>query len=190
LPRPRTIDRDKVLRCALLIADEHGLAAVTMGAVAQRLGVTPMALYRPVRNKDDLLDGLVELLLGELPEPDAAAPWPAQLLGLAHGLRDVARRHPAVFPLLLHRPAATPDARRVRAAVLQVLRVAGVADEHLDRLERILTTAAIGLAAGEVSARFAGHARGSLDEDFRALAVLVEAGIQPFRTALPGPPQE
>ncbi|MCM4077123.1 WHG domain-containing protein [Paractinoplanes hotanensis] len=133
-------------------------------------------------NKSDLLDGLVELLLEELPPVTVQASWLEQLTGLAHALREVARRHPATFPQLLQLPAGTPAARRVRAGVHQVLRAAEVADEHLERLERILTSAALGLAAGEVSARFAGHSRRALDEDFRALAILVEAGIQPFRT--------
>jgi AcrR family transcriptional regulator len=182
MPRSRIIDRDAVLRCGLQIADESGLAAVTMSAVAARLEVTPMALYRHVTNKGDLLDGLVELLLDELPPVTVQAPWLEQLTGLAQALREVARRHPATFPLLLQLPAGTPNARRVRAGVHQVLRAAGVADDHVERLERIIASAALGLAAGEVSARFAGHSRRTLDEDFHALAVFVESGIQPFRT--------
>jgi AcrR family transcriptional regulator len=182
MPRSRIIDRGAVLRCGLQISDELGLAAVTMNAVAARLEVTPMALYRHVTNKGDLLDGLVELLLGELPPVTVQASWQEQLTGLTRALREVARRHPAAFPLLLQLPAGTPGARRVRAGVHQVLRAAEVADEHVERLERILTSAALGLAAGEVSARFAGHSRQTLDEDFDALAILVETGIQPFRT--------
>jgi AcrR family transcriptional regulator len=182
VPRPKIIDRATVLRSGLKIADEHGLAAVTMSAVATDLGVTPMALYRHVKSKGDLLDGLVESLLDELPTPDPAAPWLDRLLGLAQALRTVARRHPAAFPLLLQLPAGTPKAREVRAGVHDVLRAAGVAEEHVERLERILTTTALGLAAGEVSARFAGHSRQTLDADLDALAILVQAGLQPFRT--------
>ena len=73
--RPQ-IDRAVVLDTALQLADESGLEAVTMHAVAQRLGVTPMALYRHVGGKQALLDGLVERLLTGYPLAPADAPWP------------------------------------------------------------------------------------------------------------------
>ena len=65
--RPARIDRGQVLAEALALADEEGLEALTMTALAERLGVTPMALYRHVANKADLLDGVVEVLLTEFP---------------------------------------------------------------------------------------------------------------------------
>src|SRR5580658_8888177 len=101
--RPALIDRTSVLLCALALADESGLGAVTMQAVATRLGVTPMALYRHVGTKAELLDGLVERLLGELAPLPAELSWDDRLAAAAHGIRAVARRHPAVFPLLLER---------------------------------------------------------------------------------------
>src|SRR3954468_4228686 len=73
MARPRVIDRRLVLEASLAIADADGLDAVTMGAVARRLGVTPMALYRHVANKGDLLDGVVESLLDEIPTPAEGA---------------------------------------------------------------------------------------------------------------------
>ena len=64
-----------MLAASLELADEQGLSAVTMQAVADRLGVTSMALYRHVANKADLLDGVVERILWEVPLPDPALPW-------------------------------------------------------------------------------------------------------------------
>ena len=115
-----------VLAAALRLADEQGLDAVTMHAVARRLQVTPMALYRHVDDKNALLDGLVEVLLTEYPSPLAEGEWDERLTALADGVRDTARRHPAVFPLLLTRPAVTPAARVVRDAVQAALREGGV----------------------------------------------------------------
>lgn len=69
MSRRRQIDREAILDAALLVADEHGLDAVTMQAVAQRLTVTPMALYRHMDGKQTLLDGLVERLLTSFPLP-------------------------------------------------------------------------------------------------------------------------
>ena len=95
--RVAQISRTAVLATALRLADERGLAAVTMHAVARSLGVTPMALYRHVADKDALLDGLVELLLTEYPRPVAEGRWDERLVALADGIRATARRHPAVF---------------------------------------------------------------------------------------------
>ena len=83
--RPAQIDRSAVLAASLELADEQGLPAVTMQAVADRLGVTPMALYRHVANKADLLDGVVERILWEVPLPDPSEPWPDRLASLAAG---------------------------------------------------------------------------------------------------------
>ena len=78
-----------------------------MSAVAALVGVTPMALYRHVDDKEHLLDLLVEAVLRELPDPDdQLSGWP-QLEALARGLRAAAARHTHVFPLLLQRPAIT-----------------------------------------------------------------------------------
>src|SRR5689334_21611788 len=98
-----------------------------MHAVGRRLAVTPMALYRHVGGKDALLDGLVETLLTEVTETAASArepnaSWEDRLVALAYAMRDTARRHPAVFPLLLSRPAVTPAARAARDAVYLGLR--------------------------------------------------------------------
>ena len=90
-----------------------------MRAVARRLHVTPMALYNHVANKQELLDGLVERLLAELPSPDPTKPWRDQLDELAVSLRATAKRHPDAFPLLLKRPAGTPAAKRSRDSDLR-----------------------------------------------------------------------
>ena len=119
--RAAHIGRDAILAAALKIADDQGLDAVTMHAVARRLQVTPMALYRHVASKAALLDGLVECC-----SPSSRCPCPTCLeeflAALAAGIRASARRHPAAFAFLLSRPAITPAATGVRDAVHQALR--------------------------------------------------------------------
>jgi AcrR family transcriptional regulator len=158
-----------VLAASLDLADELGLAAVTMQAVADRLGVTPMALYRHVANKADLLDGLVECILLEVPLPDPDAEWPDRLMALSRGTRAAALRHPQVFPLLLQRAAVTPGARRTRDAVYGALRQAGLDEEDVVQLERLLSTAVLGFAASEAGGRFAAHSVEQLNDDFGLL---------------------
>lgn len=180
MARMSLIDRASVLHAGLQLADSGGLDAVTMQAVANHLGVTPMALYRHVNNKQDLLDGLVESLLDEIPAPPTGASWDQQLASMGSELRKVARRHPALFPLLLQRPAKTGKARAARERVYVSLRAAGVAADQIERVERIVSTIALGYAVSEVSGRFKGHSRATLDEDHQALATFVRAGIQSF----------
>ena len=171
--RPAQIDRDAVLAASLDVADELGLSGLTMQAVADRLGVTPMALYRHVANKADLLDGLVERILLEVPLPDPDADLADRLRALARGTRKAALRHPQVFPLLLQRPAATEGARRVREVVYQALHDAGLPDNDVAQLERVMATVVLGFAASEAGGRFAAHSAEQLDADFELLQTML-----------------
>ena len=159
------LTRDSILDATLELAEQQGLAAVSMRAVAGRLGVTPMALYNHVANKQELLDGLVERLLAELPAPDPDKPWREQLDTLASSLRATAKRHPDAFPMLLRRPATTPAAKRSREAIYDALRSAGVNEDDIPRAERVLSTFMIGFAASEAGGRFAHHPKKELDKD-------------------------
>jgi AcrR family transcriptional regulator len=147
--------RQQILEAALAIADEKGLEAVTMRAVAARVGVTAMALYPHVVSKDDLLDGLVGRLLAELSPPDPRLGWQCRLRHTAHSARAAARRHPAVMPLLFARPAVTLDAVRVVDSIYQALLDAGVPDREVARVERLVSTLVLGYAISEAGGRFA-----------------------------------
>jgi AcrR family transcriptional regulator len=166
--RPARIDRAAILDAALGLADADGLAAVSMHGVARRLSVTTMALYRHLDGKDALLDGLVERLLTAFPVP-AHGPGEQRLTTMASGIREVARRHPAVFPLLLTRPAVTPAAQRTRDAVVLALGEAGLSGAAAARAERLLSSAILGFAASEAAGRFRQHDPAVLDEDFGEL---------------------
>ena len=169
MARPSLIDRTAILDAALGLAGEHGLDAVSMHAIARRLGVTPMALYRHVDGKDALLDGLVERLLTSYPLPSAETEWSERLMAIAGAIRATARQHPAVFPLLLTRPAVTAGARRVRDAVHAALRAAGLPPDRVPRAERLISTAVLGFAASEAAGRFRQHDQAVVDEDWAEL---------------------
>ncbi len=149
-----------------------------MAGLAERLGVTPMALYRHVANKADLLDGVAELLLTEFPVPPSVLPWPERLSALAANIRASARRHPSAFPLLLERPATTVEARRTRQAVYVALVEAGVPENRTAQVERLVSTAILGFAVSEVAGRFSNHTRRQLDADFEVLETLLAAFIE------------
>lgn len=73
---PRTpLSRERVLRAAVALADDVGIEALSMRNLAERLGVVPMALYKHVANKEELLDGMVEVIVGEIEPPAEGADW-------------------------------------------------------------------------------------------------------------------
>ena len=106
--------RRLILDQALALVDERGLAAMSMRAVAERVGLTSMALYPYVGGKDSLLDGLVDLLhleLGSAVGGDLAdIDWRQRLRALGRAVRQLAYAHPGAFPLLLNRSAAGASA--------------------------------------------------------------------------------
>ena len=175
--RPARISRARVLDATLDLASEAGLSAVTMRAVAERLEVTPMALYRHVGDKQGLLDGLVERLMAEITVPADAGDqeWRTVLRALARNIRAVARRYPDLFVLLFQRRAVTEGAQGPRQAVFAALRRAGVPESELPGMERMLSTFVYGFAASEAGGRFAGL---NIESEFEYGAAHVEKLIE------------
>ncbi|WP_405148620.1 TetR/AcrR family transcriptional regulator [Sphaerisporangium sp. NBC_01403] len=110
-PRQRALGREEIVTAAIALADEAGPAALTMKAVAARLGpYSPMALYRYVHSKEGLVDLMLDTATAEIPIPARpSGDWRADLLGLATATREMNRRHPW-YALLIHtRPPAGPS---------------------------------------------------------------------------------
>jgi AcrR family transcriptional regulator len=101
-----------ILSEAIRFIDEQGLERLTMRQLGARLGVEAMALYRYVPGREQLLDGVVEVLMDELYKDtmvdNEAASWQDYLQTLADGVRRLAQAHPRVFPLVASRPPAAP----------------------------------------------------------------------------------
>jgi AcrR family transcriptional regulator len=146
--------RQEILDAALAIADERGIDAVSMRAVADRVGVTSMALYPHVGDKAGLLDGLVGRLLGQVIPPDPALPWRDRLRAFARSMHVVALAHPTTTQLLFSRPAVTADAVRVVDLIYQALLEAGVPADQVPRVERLVSTALLGYVVSETGGRF------------------------------------
>jgi AcrR family transcriptional regulator len=160
LRKPKAERRAEILDAAIALADAEGLAALTMRAVGQRVGVTAMALYGYFPDKDSLLDGMVERVIGAyfpgFPGPASALPgWRERLLAAAELARVVAREHPSVIQYAFVRPAEIPRAMRVVEFTYQALLDAGVPHAEIPRLERLASTFVLGWALSEASGRFA-----------------------------------
>jgi AcrR family transcriptional regulator len=106
--RRQSLTREAVMAAALELVDAEGLSALTMRRLGQRLGRDPMSIYRHTTNREDLLDGVAELVLGGLVIPNGDGGWEAQLRRTASDFRELALRHPNVVPLLATRPLSTP----------------------------------------------------------------------------------
>jgi AcrR family transcriptional regulator len=150
--------RQAILDAAIALADENGLNAVSMRAVAERAGLTAMALYPHVGTKAELLDEMVGSLVSQIPPPEAtdgAGPdWRTRLQALAWSARRLFREHPWAPTLLFSRPYVTPDATRTVDYTYRALLDAGVPEPQVPRLERMLSTLILGYAASEAGGRF------------------------------------
>jgi len=88
------LDRAHVLTSAIAAADESGLDALSMRALAARLGVVPMALYKHVADKDDLIGGMIDTLVAAYPAPPAESTWDDRVRSRVAGARAAVRAHP------------------------------------------------------------------------------------------------
>ena len=102
------ITRDVVLAAALELIDRDGAEGLSMRRLARALHRDPMVLYRHAPNKAALLDGVAEIVLGQLKVDPADPDWAGQLRAIARDYRRLALAHPHVMPLLVTRPLATP----------------------------------------------------------------------------------
>ena len=113
-----------MLQAAVALADEVGLGAFSMRPLAQQLGVVPMALYKHVANKDDLLDGMVDIVFGEIELPSADLDWRSAMRGRAMSTRDAVNRHRWAIGLMESRHPGPANLRN-HNAVMGCLRGAG-----------------------------------------------------------------
>jgi AcrR family transcriptional regulator len=124
-PPRAPLTRERVLRAAVDLADRDGIAALTMRRLGQQLGVEAMSLYNHVADKDDLLDGMADLIVGEIGLPPRGADWKAALHAWAVAARVALSRHPWALWLAKPRRRAAPVTLRYHDAVIGCLREAG-----------------------------------------------------------------
>jgi AcrR family transcriptional regulator len=123
------LTRDRVLRTAMDLADRGGIEALSMRKLGQELGVDAMALYRHVRNKDDLLDGIVEVIVAEIDRPTTTENWKSALREQSMAARRVMLRHPWARRVLEERPKGGPVFLAYIESVLATMRDGGFSIE-------------------------------------------------------------
>ena len=107
-PRRTRLNRDRVLRAAVALADQTGTEGLSMRKLAEELGVVPMALYKHVANKAELLDGMIDIVVGEINPPVAGVGWKSAIRQRILSARQSLRRHPWAPAAIQSRADPTP----------------------------------------------------------------------------------
>jgi AcrR family transcriptional regulator len=123
--RRATLTRQRVLEAAVDLADRHGVDAVSMRRLGQELGIEAMSLYTHVRSKDDLLGGMVEVVIGQIPVARKGGDWKASLRQTILGAREVMLRHPWAPAVIETRTDPGPSGLRHYDTVMGILRDGG-----------------------------------------------------------------
>jgi AcrR family transcriptional regulator len=145
--RRRPLTRQRVVAEALTIIAEEGVEALTMRTLAARLGVVPGALYRHVRNKEQLHDLVLDGVLAEVDcDVDPSLPWTERIKLLAHLLRAVLEDHPGVAGLLKRRDPLGPHSLALAEAFLSPLHAAGFPDREAGLAFFLIVDYTIGFA--------------------------------------------
>ena len=140
------LSRERVLRAAVELADAHGIEAVSMRRLAQELGVEAMSLYNHVANKDEILDGLVETVAGEVDIPSDGEDWKVTLRTIALSAREVLLRHRWASSLWMERGTPGPARLGYGEALLRTLREAGFSKDLTYDAFHILEALILGVA--------------------------------------------
>ena len=119
------LSRDRVFAAAVALADAEGIEALTMRRLGQELAVEAMSLYRHVANKNDLLDGMVDVVFREIELPSGGSDWRTAMRQRAISVRTALTRHPWATPLMQSRSTPGPATLRHHDAVIGSLRSAG-----------------------------------------------------------------
>jgi AcrR family transcriptional regulator len=127
--RRTPLNRERVLRAALALADQGGFESLSMRNLAKELGVEAMSLYNHVANKDDLLDGMIDLVFGEIELPPTDVDWKTAMRRRAVSTREALNRHRWAIGLMEGRSSHGPANLSLHNAVLGCLRAAGFSME-------------------------------------------------------------
>lgn len=165
---PVGLSSDAIARAALELSDREGAEGMSMRRVAQELGVTPMALYSHFRNKDELIDAVVDLGAREMSLPSEHGPWKRQLRLLMNEIRRGVERHPGALRMRLARPLMSPGVLRGPELGVTIMLRAGFTRRDALAAWRALFSYTLG---------FASFSAGSVTEDARRHARVAVAAL-------------
>lgn len=165
------VTKDRVMAAAITLADAGGIESLTMRRIGQELGVEAMALYRHVRNKDGIVDGIVDLVFGEIDLPRPGADWKTAMRERAISLRDALSRHRWAIGLMESRTNPGPATLGHHDAVIGCLRAAGFDMAMAAHAYSLLDSYIYGFALTKMNLPF---------ESTADITELAESMLQPF----------
>lgn len=171
------LSRERVLAAAIELADREGIGALTIRAVANRLGSAPMAVYHHVAGKDEILDGLVDAVYAEIDEPVPGRPWRPELARRSHSARAALARHPWATPLLESRRRPGPATLAQHDAVLGTLLSDGFDVPAAGHAFALLDAFVYGFALQEATIPFAPEA---IEDGAREIVAGLPDGGYPY----------
>jgi AcrR family transcriptional regulator len=176
-PETRThLSRERVLGAAVEYADRHGIEALSMRKLADELGAGAMSLYHYVPNKTDLIDGMVDIVFGEIEPPTTDVDWKTAMRGRAVSTREALNRHRWAVGHMEGRTTHGPSNLRLHDAVLGCLRAAGFSIEMTVHAYSVQDSYIYGFAlqetdmSSETTEDFAAEARRQMCEYAAVLA--------------------
>ena len=150
----KPVNRERLLRTAIALADSAGIAALTMRSLAQELEVKPMALYHHVANKEEILDGIIDIVWGEIELLRGEADWRSAMRHRAISARRVLARHPWATPLMDSRRNGGSVTLGHHDAVIGILRRGGFSIELTAHAYSLLDSYIYGFALQEAGLPF------------------------------------
>jgi AcrR family transcriptional regulator len=180
--RRAPLSRDRVLRAAVTLADESGIGALSMRKLGQVLGVEAMSLYNHVTGKGDLLDGMIDIVFGEIGLPSGDEEWRQAMRRRAISAREVLGRHRWAIGLMESRRSPGPATLRHHDAVLGCLREAGFPVDLTAHAYSLLDSYIYGFALQEASLPFdTGDEAAQVAQDISAM---MPGGEYPYLTEM------
>jgi AcrR family transcriptional regulator len=168
----KPLSRKRVLRAAMAHADKLGLSELSMRKLAEVLGVAPMALYRHIANKDDLIDAMIDVVFTEIDLPARDADWRTAMRQRAISVRDALERHRWAIGMMESRLHPGPANLRHHDAVLGNLRASDFSVEMTAHAYSVLDSYIYGFALTKMNLPFE-NGRGDVPD-------IAEGMLEPF----------
>ncbi|TWE21692.1 TetR/AcrR family transcriptional regulator C-terminal domain-containing protein [Kitasatospora atroaurantiaca] len=172
------LNRDRVLRAAVALADDTGIESLSMRRLAQELGVVPMALYKHVANKEQLLDGMVDVVVGEIDPPAGGSDWKSVVRQRILSARRVLLRHRWASQVIESRTSPTPAVLEYLDSMIGMFRAGGLSLDLTHHVMHAMGSRLLGFSQ-ELFDDSQSNASRSVDAEAQAVARRQMAGKYP-----------
>jgi AcrR family transcriptional regulator len=145
-PAREPLTKERILETAVALADEGGVESLSMRRIAQELGVVPMALYKHVANKDEMLDGMVDVIVGEIDPPLADADWKIAMRERILSARRALLRHAWASRVIESRSEPTPMVISYIDSMMGIFRSGGFSIDLMHHAMHVMGSRILGFS--------------------------------------------